>query len=396
MIIVSRQERPPRHTTQISTPRAALLVLSCCAALVAGCASNSSTNVSTGLLPAEDWPPRITDGLEQIAANTPDVLVHSPATAAKTDDDESIEPGTPAATVKNRAVLGLGIVLEIAEIQPDKTPPPADETELVFVSFSPLTHDPDNPPKAISYDDVVANVHWTLYDAQTENTHGLVVHLGGNKYVRRKLRADGWAVLSSSGTGRYFARRETPEKYEVVVGTDNREVAAQIAKVFDDELADWPYALEAVLDYIAQRRPDIPQKPAVLMGFSIGALGMPAVAARMPDRFAGAVVVAGGANLLQIASLSSKANPGVEFDWTGGEPAAEDWDPLFTAYLEASKLDPAKTAVALVDRPLLMFQAHFDQVVPTKTGDLLWERLGRPKRSEYPAVSYTHLRAHET
>jgi len=210
------------------------------------------------------------------------------------------------------------------------------------------------------------------------------VHLGGNKYVRRALLARGWAVLSSSTTGRYSQRRASPQTFQIERGEGLPQVAAQLAATIDDELADWPYALEAVLAYLGEHRPDIPQRPLAIMGFSIGALGLPAVVARMPERFQAAVLVAGGANLLEVARRSHKRDRGFELKWTGPKPVEQEWQQLYAAYLQHTKLDPYHTAAALRKMPVLVCHACFDQVVPAATGELLHARLGKPQRFVYP------------
>jgi len=127
-----------------------------------------------------------------------------------------------------------------------------------------------------------------------------------------------------------------------------------------------------------------------VMGFSIGALGLPAVVARLPERFQAAVVVAGGANLLRISQCTSKADSGIRLNWVGAKPTREDWQRLYVAYLERSKLDPYHTAAALADMPVLVYHAHFDRVVPAATGALLHARLGKPRRFAYP-LGHRHL-----
>jgi predicted peptidase len=126
------------------------------------------------------------------------------------------------------------------------------------------------------------------------------------------------------------------------------------------------------------------------MGFSVGALGLPTVVARMPDRFQAAVVVAGGANLLEISQRSCKPDPGLELKWKGPAPTREDWRVLYAAYLEQVKLDPYHTAAALAEMPVLVCHAHYDQVVPAASGRLLHERLGKPPRFAFP-VGHRHL-----
>jgi pimeloyl-ACP methyl ester carboxylesterase len=363
-----------------------------------GCVEQRRDVRAAGLIAEADWPKRITAGLKRTAAHTPAVLLRGePDRSRNASAGQSAKPGMLGARVVRCEAHGLGIVLELEPLVPGEPPGSSKHTELVFVSFSALTRDGTcldaarlGLPSRIGLRDVRDGVRWRLYEPRGAPARGLIVHLGGNKYVRRALLKQGWTVLNSSGTGRYSWRRESPQVFEIGADTDLQELGAQIGAIFDDELADWPYSLEAVLEYLAQHRLDVPQEPAVVMGFSIGALGLPTVVARMPERFEAAVIVAGGANLLEIAQRSRKANTGIELEWSAAKPTKDDWQRLFTAYLESTKLDPYHTAAALTNLPVLMIHAHYDQVVPAVTGESLYARLGKPKRLVFP-VGHRHL-----
>jgi alpha-beta hydrolase superfamily lysophospholipase len=368
------------------------------AALFIGCAAPANRG-TTGLLAEEDWPPRITAGLKQLATNTSAVLNDDRGDLSALLDaaDAEHEPQALPSRVVRCAPHGLGLVFEFAPTIRDGAAHPPSLTELAFVSFSTLTpqgrrleREQAGLPGEITPSDLRTGVRWHLYEAREKPPRGLVVHLGGNKYVRRALLAHGWAVLSSPGTGRYSHRRQSPTTFEVEAGGDVEALAARLAATIDDELADWPYSLEAVLDYLADHRPDVPQEPLVIMGFSIGALGLPAVVARLPDRFEAAVIVAGGADLLEISQRSSKPDSGIELKWNVAEPTQADWQQLYAAYRAHARLDPYHTAAALADVPVLVCHAQFDQVVPAATGELLYARLGRPQRFTYP-VGHKHL-----
>lgn len=385
-----------RRTLQLQAIVVAISSLSV-AALLIGCAAPAN-RVTTGLLAEEDWPPRITAGLRHLAANTSAVLDDDRGDLSALDAaDAEDEPQTLLSRVVRCAPRGLGLVFEFAPTVPDGTAHPPNLTELAFVSFSTLTpqgcrleREQAGLPGEITPSDLRSGVHWHLHEARQQSPRGLIVHLGGNKYVRRALLARGWAVLSSPGTGRYSHHRQSPTTFEVEPGGDLEALAAYLAATIDDELADWPYSLEAVLDYLADHRPDVPQEPLVIMGFSIGALGLPAVVARLPGRFEAAVIVAGGANLLEISQRSSKPDSGIELKWNVAQPTHADWQQLYAAYLAYTRLDPYHTAAALTDMPVLVCHAQFDQVVPAATGELLYARLGRPQRFTYP-VGHKHL-----
>ncbi len=375
-------QRSTRHAVTQALLVGAILVT----VALAGCTSPRRDSGRPSLLAETDWPPRITTGLEQLAANVPTVLLPEP----------DAEPGARVRIVHS-AAYKLGLVLELDSAEAESRPSSARETELVFVSFSPLARGEERPgdrparvPGEITLGDLRAGVHWHLYEPKDGLPRGLVVHLGGNKYVRRALLADGWVVLSASNTGRCLQRRADPVLFEIERGEQLKQATAQIAAVFDDELADWPYSLEALLQYLADHRPDVRQTPAAIMGFSIGAIALPACVARLPDDFGAAVLVAGGANLLEISHRTSKPDSGIELRWMGAPPRQEDWQELYAAYLEQAKLDPYHTAAALTGMPVLIYHGHYDQVVPAGTGEMLLARIGAAQRHAFP-VGHGHL-----
>ena len=355
---------------------------------LAGCGAPLSDAPPASPVAKEDWPARITDGLERLAECAPALLPDEAVGTAVPRAPPASQDRAPRAVRVVRAVrCGLGIVLELAPTGTDAaTTAPADASELAFVSFSPLEMGDAGAslPEQLTSGAIAAGVRWQLYEPARKPARGLAVHLGGNKYVRRALLRDGWSVLNSTGTGRYFRRRASAQTFELRQDEELPEVGKRIAAIVDDELADWPYSLEAVLEYLAQYRPDVAQRPLVVMGFSIGALGLPAVVARLPERFDAAVLVAGGANLLEISQRTGKAERGLVLRWRDREARAADWHALCAAYLERAKLDPYHTAVALRGLPTLVCQGLFDQVVPARCAELLYARLGRPKRLAYP------------
>jgi fermentation-respiration switch protein FrsA (DUF1100 family) len=226
---------------------------------------------------------------------------------------------------------------------------------------------------------------WMRLDEPLDGpARGLVVHLtsyGGYQYERpilQELRARGWAVLwVDSSTVR-------PETTRVDVDPiDIGAAAGRIAANIDDRIAEIAYAVEAALEYIAHERPHIPVSPMVVTAYSAGALSAPSVVALLQNRVDAAVLVGGGANLLEIAQRSTLTDGGLKLDWKNGTPTAAQRQQLYDAYLQASRLDPYWTALALRDKPVLVLHAIFDRIVPAANGDLLYERLGRPARVNF-------------
>ena len=153
-----------------------------------------------------------------------------------------------------------------------------------------------------------------------------------------------------------------------------------IASEIDDVVAGSAYAAEAVMEYIDAHRPDLQGVPVVLMGFSAGALVAPTVAVRLHERLDAIVVIGGGANLFEVTQGSTFKDGGVRLRCDREKPSQELVAAVDRAYLEASKLDPYHTAPLVRDIPTLQVHATKDTWVPWRTGELLYERLGRPDR----------------
>lgn len=211
---------------------------------------------------------------------------------------------------------------------------------------------------------------------------GLVVHMAGLGSVQYEqplldeLRARGWAVL----------RIETPSLWwfkspAVTISRPDQipDAAASLARTIDDMVAESAYAAEAALDYLAERKHEIPQSPLVVVGCSAGSLATPAVVARLNGRVDSVVLVGAGANLLKLSQTSDLTNGGIALHWTDQAGSAADRNRLYDTYLACSHLDPYRTAALMRHMPVLMVQAALDSTVPASGGDLLWQRLGRPE-----------------
>lgn len=226
---------------------------------------------------------------------------------------------------------------------------------------------------------------WMRLDEPADRpAKGLVVHLtsyGGYRFekpVLEELVSRGWAVLwVDSSTVK-------PDTTKVNVDSENLEGAAtRLARNISDRVAEIAYAVEGGLEYLAKERPDIPQTPLVLMGYSAGALAAPTVAALLPDRFEAAVLVGGGADLLDISQRSALTDGGLKLNWINGTPSEADRRRLGELYLQNCPLDPYWTAQSLRGKPVLLLHAVLDRIVPASNGDLLYQQLGRPERVNF-------------
>jgi fermentation-respiration switch protein FrsA (DUF1100 family) len=211
---------------------------------------------------------------------------------------------------------------------------------------------------------------------------GLIVRLRSfaenpfEESVVEEFRRRGWAVLSAS----FATPLVTVGRYDLGTGSALKAIARTIARDVDLVCAERAYTVEAAMDWLAARHPEVPRHPAAIVGFSAGALGVPTVAARMPARFDAAVMVCAGADLLSIAQRNPMARIGLSVTMAGRDPPPPALERLSAGYLAASSLDPYATATALTCTPVLMIHGARDREVPADLGDLLYGRLGRPER----------------
>ncbi len=190
--------------------------------------------------------------------------------------------------------------------------------------------------------------------------------------------------------------RSHPSRFtESVVFSGRPELATNatglVAKMNDERVAEGAYATKAAMDHVLGLRPNLKGKPTVLVGMSGGAMMLPTVYAYAPEHYAGAVIIAGGANFLEI-SLDSNYKTWIDamsFDFdpktsSMGKITGEQRDAFLTGYLAKSRLDSYHTATEMSDIPVLMLHASADKAVPSSTGQLLYQQLGQPERWSYP------------
>jgi len=231
-----------------------------------------------------------------------------------------------------------------------------------------------------------AETSFALYLPES-SPRGLVVqmtNLAGNTGWERRMtqsfRAAGWAVLSTfMPDGWALASNQ-----QIDATDDPEELGRRIAALVDDRLAEWAYGVEAVLEDLAIRRPELTQRPLVGIGSSVGAVAMPAVSARLERPFDALVLAAGGADTLEILRSTTMGIAASPLRWRDGRrPTTDAWRRIGAAYRDATRLDALHTARLLRGSPVLQLHADWDSIVPAATGELLWESLGRPERWRY-------------
>lgn len=288
-----------------------------------------------------------------------------------------------------RKLAGLGVLCEVE--RKDKIKEWYDPRTFVFYSSStPVMHaDRSKGPPAPSMHDLDGTpmdgivYRWRPDPSNVSATRGIVVAMrpiSGSTYIRpviNELRHRGWVVIETS-LG--FGIAGVGERRDAAHEDDLRRFGTEIAKLADDRLSESAFGCEAMIGLIREDRPELIDKPVVVIGFSAGAIGAPTVAARLGDQVAALVLVGGGVNIAQITSTSELSNFGLGVRFRGQPLRGEMLDVFSESYLAASKLDGHHTAELLRGTPALMLHAEDDTIVPAPQGETLHERLGRPER----------------
>jgi predicted esterase len=159
------------------------------------------------------------------------------------------------------------------------------------------------------------------------------------------------------------------------------QAAARIAEVMQDRVAECAYAVAAAFDHVISSHAEWAKLPRVAVGMSGGAMTLPSVVALEPDKYAAAVLVAGGADFLSIAIESNYRHlvEAMSFDWPS-PPTPAQVEQLDRSYREKASLDSLHTSAVLLGKPVLMIHGTHDGAVPAHLGDELWEALGKPER----------------
>lgn len=383
----------------IRTPRAlygALLLLA--VASLAGCIATPPATDRVRLAaatskPTIEWPAVETADLDQLAAIAPRELssrsyayesVNGRATLTRAE--------VPEFRVIDAARAGVGVIRAVAPTDPLGRLPDNAQATLEFICVPGSGDSGDlfgregvNRPQRM-----FACIDISFALPECDPPRGVIVALRPatrsplDLSVYEELLRAGWAMIELSS----FPLHPSPRPLDLRSDEDLDRFARFFAAGIDGQHAYCAYAAEAALDYITHRVPTIPHQPVVLVGMSMGALSVPTVAARLGDRVAAAVIIAGGADIMRITCETVFRNRGVQVLWQGHDPPRAVLDKLSEAYLHYSRLDAYHTAPLLADRPVLLIDGSLDTYVPPRTATLLAERLARPER-------WTWLTGHE-
>ncbi|MBY0114379.1 MAG: hypothetical protein K2Y21_16325 [Phycisphaerales bacterium] len=161
----------------------------------------------------------------------------------------------------------------------------------------------------------------------------------------------------------------------------NAEAAArEAAGEFEARLLRVTGGVEFLRAYLERETPILRQRPLVVVGCSGGVPAALAFASRHIDRVAAVVLIGGGADLASVYLDSELTDPSGRVRWLPDHPVSEQREQFISTWLDACTVDPFHTAAAIPADRVLVIQASMDRIVPTQTGDRLWERLGRPER----------------
>jgi hypothetical protein len=194
----------------------------------------------------------------------------------------------------------------------------------------------------------------------------------------RMLRDQGWAVLRMWAQPSRFTQTVS---FDIDLSADAADGAKTISGELTDRLAECAYAVQGAFDHVEKARPQLASLPRVAVGFSGGALTMPTVVAREPDRYAAVVMVGGGADAFLLTLKTSYAFVGgPKYNFTGGEPTNDSILRIDEEYLRITPLDPYHCARLLRGKPMLMICGNADTAVASPLGNLLWQQAGEPTR----------------
>ena len=197
--------------------------------------------------------------------------------------------------------------------------------------------------------------------------------------LNNELRKAGFAVLRMKAQPSRFTEEVT---FRIEPSAEMPVEAKRVAMEFTNRVGECGLSSAAAIDEVYKRRPELAKVPMIAIGFSAGAMTLPSVVARTPDRFAGAVMVGGGCDFWRMVQASnySKWIDAVRVEWPKDEKGFEqkpdgdvkrNFDDLVLLY---SPLDSYHTVKALQNKPVLFVHGENDLAVPSPLGDVLFER----------------------
>jgi pimeloyl-ACP methyl ester carboxylesterase len=172
-------------------------------------------------------------------------------------------------------------------------------------------------------------------------------------------------------------------EYTLCTPQQTQDVGKAIARATDEVLAENAFAAEAAVAHLDAYMPEVRKLPVLVVGFSAGSLILPAVATRLAARVCGVVIIAGGADLLDISLTTNLEWAAIPIRCEGARPSDAALAELRKVYTQHTHLDPIKTAPRLARLPVLQVHATRDKTVSSASGDRLHDLLGKPDRINF-------------
>jgi hypothetical protein len=239
---------------------------------------------------------------------------------------------------------------------------------------------PDEEGKVLVQSDggIVYRAKWQK-DGSPQGIALIYCGLGGpqhsSKTLGKELIDQGWAIV-------YVYTVLNAPDYNTQIELTKTPYVETIIELFDTKYCQVTSATKAILEQLETELSTLNKLPLVLVGISAGALNTPSVYHELQDQVDAVVLVAGGANLFDIVQDGAFTN--WKFTSNSGDFSEEQLQQLNAQYLQTPSRDPYFLAQELPQNTLLI-HAKWDEVVPSESGDLLWERAGKPERWIYPS-----------
>ncbi|MFN7315975.1 MAG: alpha/beta hydrolase family protein [Phycisphaerae bacterium] len=271
-----------------------------------------------------------------------------------------------------------GFVVRSELVAPGSTLPRSEINSADYtMRFVTARNVPDAPIRTYA----LTSTWFTVFSpADKEKSRGIAVIMPGLLgtpegtlvALQRRFTDRGWTVLRlvaqpSRFTETFVATVDPSKPLEEAVG---------IAKRSSEGVAEIAYAVQEAAAKLEELRPTLAGKPRVVLGTSAGALTLPTVVAREPDKYGAAIIVGGGCHfwLMGITSNYNAWMGLTDITWNG-DATEDDKRAIEDAYLRVAALDSYHTAKALHGKPVLMLQTTQDLAVPSPLSDVLFARL---------------------
>jgi len=142
----------------------------------------------------------------------------------------------------------------------------------------------------------------------------------------------------------------------------------------------------ALLDW-AEARPEVDPRRMMAFGISMGGILTSLFVAAEPRLHSGVIALAGG-DVPGIIRSSTEGRLGEFWAAKRAETGLDD-DALEDALRAAMPSDPLALAPAIDPRRVFVVTTRYDEVVPPRFQQRLWEALGRPARYDIPSGHYS-------